>query len=471
MYTGGGLTLQATKEESKVHLVLLSGGSGKRLWPLSNGVRAKAYLKLLPSPGGGKESMLQRVVRQLETAGLLRQARIVTHESQVELTLGQVGARLSVLGERHRRGTLAAAALAAVHLLNEGTAKAGDMMALMPVDVFAGDELFESVAKLPDVLGQAGAKLAMIGTKPHRLSAEYGYIVPDGADESADGAVFRRVARFVEKPAEPTAASLVRQGALWNSGIYAFRIGFLLERLRGLQLPVQHEDLLQALERLPELSFDREIAERTADAVVVPYAGAWHDLGSWDTLSEHLESRVVGPGTLSADSAGSQLVNELTIPVHVIGARNLIVAAGADGILVSARDRSSGVKAILAEGAEASSARIEEKRWGCRTVLDETAADGAAGTRSRTSKVLLFAGSHTSCHRHPGHTELLAVLSGEGEAVVNGVNRKLGAGDVVLLERGVPHGVRAFSEMTCIEIHIGYRQLPESIRIASDWPS
>ena len=205
-----------------VRIVLLSGGSGKRLWPLSNEIRSKLFLKLLPSEDGGKESMLQRICRQLDEAGLLPLASIVAHESQAELAQHQAGDRIAFLAEPHRRGTFTAAALAASYLHTKRLATADETICVMPADLFVEAAFFRLLREFPGILARSGAELALLGTTPGHPSSQYGYIVPQPPDASGGAAKdYRPVARFVEKPAEAEALLLMGEQALWNCGVFA----------------------------------------------------------------------------------------------------------------------------------------------------------------------------------------------------------------------------------------------------------
>ncbi len=326
-----------------LHIVLMSGGTGSRLWPLSSGVRTKAFLQLLASPDGRKESMLQRVYRQLDAAGLLASTHIVTHSSLSAITHSQLGGAARIIEEPYRRGTLHAILLAAAYLKDRVGASLDDDVCVLPVDLFAEDDLFAIVRELPGMLHRSQSALGLIGAAPDHPSEQFGYILsrPDGDSRYA------RIVRFVEKPPAKEARLLIEQGGMWNCGVFAFRLGAMLEKFAELKLPIDYDELLAGYAELAEASFDREIAERIDSAIVVPYHGQWRDLGTWSTLTERLDRPVTGLGSIDEGSEGTHIVNELDIPIHVIACPNLIVAAGPNGILVADKDASHAVKALL----------------------------------------------------------------------------------------------------------------------------
>ncbi|MCZ8520406.1 MULTISPECIES: sugar phosphate nucleotidyltransferase [Paenibacillus] len=447
-----------------MHTILLSGGSGKRLWPLSNGVRTKVFLPLLQGPDGGRESMLQRICRQLDGAGLLQSALLVSHHSQTEVTLSQIGSRIPVLSESHRRGTFCAVALAAVHLYASGQAQADDPVCFLPADLFAEAGFFDTIRRLPDILARSGADLALIGTQPTQPSAQFGYIVP----KKGESGEYYPIARFTEKPGEAEAKRLIRRRALWNCGVYAFKLGFLLSELKKRGLPWTVEELGRLVEGLHELSFDREVAEQTPHAVVVPYDLPWTDLGTWEALASQFGSPVLGQGSVSGLAQGTQLVNELPIPIHVIGASNLIVAASQDGILVADKSQSHLVKEAIEKEEAVRSVRYVEKRWGSKTVIDHTAS--AQRGETCTTRIRLAAGKHTSYHLHTVLSETIIVLDGQGEVRREGVLHTVKAGDRIEFPPGCAHAVKALSDLLFLQIHFGEPSSgTDHLRIRMEW--
>jgi mannose-1-phosphate guanylyltransferase len=450
-----------------MRVVLLSGGSGKRLWPLSNEIRSKAFLKLLRKEEGGSESMIQRVCRQLEQAGLLASTCIVTHHSQMEITRNHIGDRIPVISEPFKKGTFTAIALAAAYMHSRQGAAPDEVVCVMPVDAFVLPVFYGLIHHFPAVLAHSGADLALIGTEPGSPSSQFGYMVPRDRKETG----FYDIAQFVEKPHEMRAIELINQGALWNCGVFAFRLDYLLGEMSARGLPLDDRELLEEYEHLEERSFDEEVVEKAAHTVAIPYQGPWEDLGGWAAFAEHLEHRVTGLGQVDEDSVNSHLVNELNCPIHVIDVPDIIVAASPDGILVASKEKSSRIKDRLK-----SSARpplYEEKRWGSRYVLDyneQTGQQEQMAGGALTSKLTVLPGRSLSYHVHKERREILVVQAGEGECILDGVVFPVKAGDSITVPCGVKHGIRAVTELTCIEVHLGRALLyKDTERLALLW--
>lgn len=447
-----------------MRIVLLSGGSGKRLWPLSNETRSKIFLKLLPSEGGGKESMIQRVCRQLNEAGLLPFTSIVAHKSQAEIVQNHVGDKIPFISEPHRRGTYTAVALASSYLHNKLLAAPDETVVVIPADLFVEPEFFNLLRKFPGVLAQSGSELALLGTTPKHASSQFGYIVPQHSSETLSKDYFT-VNQFVEKPDVEKALHLMGNNAMWNCGVFAFPLSFMLSSLKSKGLPAAYDDLIGCYEHLPEASFDVEVVEKTRPSVVIPYGKVWKDLGDWSVLPDFFETNVTGLGEISSDSIHTHLVNELVIPIHVIGVSNLIVAASADGILVANKDKSNQIKKIRNNRQEPMQG---EKRWGTYRIFDYSKAEIQPETL--TKKVELLPGKNTSYHFHQKRKEIWIIISGTGEFIMEAVNVQIQTGDVLQIPAGAKHAVKAITPIEYIEVQIGTDLLEEDIvRIAMTW--
>lgn len=444
-----------------MRVVLLSGGSGKRLWPLSNEIRSKAFLRLLRKEDGGRESMIQRVCRQLEQAGLLASTCIVTHESQAEITQSHIGEGIPLICEPRKRGTFTAIALAGAFMHSRLQASPDETVCVLPVDAFVQPAFYEAILRFPSVLARSGASLGLIGTPPDTPSGQFGYMVPK--ERSPAGYV--EIARFVEKPSEEEAAAFIRQGALWNCGVFAFPLGFLLKEMTGRGLPLDDRELRSRYGRLPERSFDQEVVEKTSPVMALSYPGPWEDLGSWTAFAGHLEGPVTGLGHVGEDSPNTHLVNELACPVHVIDVPDIIVAASPDGILVASKRRSNLIKDRLKDSQAVP--LHEEKRWGERRILEYSM---DASGEAITSKLTVQPGKSLSYHVHHKRREMLVILSGTGEFILDGRVFPVHPGDTISVPAGARHGMRADHLLTVMEIHMGAGLAVEDTdRLALAW--
>lgn len=324
-------------------IILLSGGSGKRLWPLSNDIRSKQFLQVLESPDGRKESMIQRVVRQIHSTGHADGIVVATGEAQKEYVRAQLGRQIGIVTEPCRRDTFPAIALSCSYLASEGTS-ADEPVIVMPCDTYADDAYFETVCRMADAVRAGAAELVLMGITPTYPSEKYGYIVPMKGAAAIDNAI--PVARFTEKPDEKTAELLLKEGALWNGGVFAFRLGYLMEIVKKYMPGRDFAQVHANYGEFPKISFDYEVVEKAGSVAVVPYTGEWRDLGTWNTLTEKLPGATSGTATLH-DCENTHVVNELGIPVIGLGLKDVVIVVSPEGILVSDKSASEQLKKLL----------------------------------------------------------------------------------------------------------------------------
>ncbi|MEH7172722.1 MULTISPECIES: sugar phosphate nucleotidyltransferase [Priestia] len=444
-------------------LVLLSGGSGKRLWPLSNDTRSKQFLKVLEGRDGQKESMVQRVWNQIEAVGLNESTVIATSKLQRDMITSQVGTDIPLIIEPERRDTFPAIALAASYLHCEEQASEDEIVVVLPVDPYVEDGFFERVKDLESVLRDSNADLALMGVTPTYPSSKYGYIVPEGSVEKNN---YFTVDRFTEKPSEEAAVGLINQRALWNCGVFAFRLGYLLQILQEKNLPLSFEKLQSEYAELPKISFDYEVVEKANHIVALPYSGYWKDLGTWNTLTEEMATSQIGKGVLTDDSDNTHLVNELDIPVTVLGVKDVVVAASPDGILVADKASSPKIKEIIGDWNYPP--MYEERLWGWSRVLDYAKYDEE--TEMVTKRIHISKGKNSTYHYHNLRDEVWTIVRGEGELALDDYIRRVKAGDIVHLPAGKKHGIHALTDLEFIEVQTGkVISNEDSVRLVYDW--
>ncbi|MGM1050392.1 MAG: sugar phosphate nucleotidyltransferase [Bacillota bacterium] len=447
-------------------LILLSGGSGKRLWPLSNDTRSKQFLKVLENDSGEAESMLQRVWQQLSDAGLGKESYITTSKSQVEMILSQVGSEVEVIVEPERRDTFPAISLMASYLYSIKGVNLDEVIIVMPVDPYVEVSFFQKLQELERVVQTSNADIALMGVKPTYPSEKYGYIVPVQDKVVSDSNQYLEVHNFREKPCKEEAVAMIDKAALWNCGVFAFRLKFLIDILIERELPIHYEEAVKQYSRFPQNSFDYEIVEHTNNIVVMPYEGTWKDLGTWATLTEEISLPLIGKGTLTQDSTNTHVINELDIPITVIGASNLIIAASPDGILVSDKESSPRIKGILKNTNQRP--MYEERRWGRYRVLDYLKVED--GLEVLTKRICIHEGRNLSYQFHNLRREVWTVISGTGEMILDGQYRKISSGDVIVIPSKSKHSLKATTEMEIIEVQTGIELVEEDIvRLAVSW--
>ncbi|TGE31910.1 sugar phosphate nucleotidyltransferase [Desulfosporosinus sp. Sb-LF] len=444
-------------------LILLSGGSGKRLWPLSNDARSKQFLKVLESSNGESESMVQRVWGQLRTVGLADSAVVATSKSQVDMLQSQLGDSVKMVVEPERRDTYPAIALAAAYLSSVERVDPNEVVAVLPVDSFVDDRFFQQVKELENVLITTEADLALVGVTPTYPSEKYGYIVPESKQ---DGLSFLKVSHFQEKPKEEQARELIAEQALWNCGVFAFKLGYILSKLEEIGLPTDYLALKNEYEMLPKISFDYEVVEKAKSVVAIRYDGEWKDLGTWNTLTEEIAAPIIGNGALCKESLGTHLINELDIPIIVLGLSNVVVAASPDGILVTNKKDSPQIKDLV--NGIAQRPMFEERRWGWYRVLDYTKYEN--GHEVLTKRIGVSAGKSLSYQLHYLRSEVWTITNGEGEFALDDVIYEVKPGDVLHIPVGAKHGIRARTDLEFIEVQAGTDLVEgDIVRIFMGW--
>lgn len=445
-----------------MHLILLSGGSGKRLWPLSNDARSKQFLKILENPSGQMESMVQRVWRQLSKNGLVASSTIATNPSQVDMLRHQIGPDVPILVEPERRDTFPAIALAASYLYSVKGVGLDEVVVILPVDPYVDDEFFDKLKELETILHSTSDRLALMGVRPTYPSSKYGYILPE---QNRGESLYYPVKQFKEKPDEAQAHLMIQNHqALWNCGVFAFKLEYIIEHLLMNEYPIQYEQLLKQYYRLPKISFDYAIVEKESAIAVLPYEGNWKDLGTWNTLTEEMDTCLIGNGILSDDSSNTHLINELDVPVVVLGIPNAVVAVSPDGVLVSDKGASPRLKDLISFNHRP---MYEESLWGSYRVLDYYKLD--SGDEVLTRRISLLSGETFGYQAHFYRNEIWTIVSGSGEVVLDGERIPVRANDVVRISPKVKHGIRANEAIDLIEVQTGKVVLEDYVQFPMPW--
>ena len=444
-----------------MQIILLSGGSGKRLWPLSNNTRSKQFIKLLTAPDGSKESMVQRVIRQLKESGFSDSITVATSASQRDVIINQLGDEISVVTEPERRDTFPAIALASSYLTHEIHCSADEIVVVMPCDPYTEAGYFETIKRMADAVMDNRAELVLMGIRPTYPSAKYGYVVP--VSDNGESGIYR-VSRFTEKPDVMTAEKLISEGAFWNGGVFAFRLGYMTDIVSRYIQTDTFAGIRSRYGEFPKISFDYEVAERAQSVAVIPFSGGWKDLGTWNTLTDELRDRTIGNVILDKESKNTHVINELELPIMCIGAQNLVIAASCDGILISEKSKSEDIKAY----ADRLQRRpmYEERRWGEYKVIDTVEFPDGYKTLTKQLKIKSGKGISYQVHRH--RDEVWTFVDGEGMLVLDDEVTKIGRGDTVCIRKGVKHAVKAVTDLLFIEVQSGDLLVEEDIE-RFDW--
>ncbi len=422
-----------------MNIVLLSGGSGKRLWPLSNDVRSKQFIKLFKKDDE-YESMVQRVYRQITTVDFNANITIATSKSQASAIKNQLGEKISICVEPCRRDTFPAIVLAVAYLHDELKVEENEAVVICPVDPYVDNTYYEAVKELQRLAEYGDANLTLMGIEPTYPSEKYGYIIPE------NGTKISKVKEFKEKPDTEKAKEYLEQKALWNAGIFAFKIGYLLEKAHSMIEFKDYKDLYNKYEKLSKISFDYAVVEEEKSIQVLRYIGDWKDVGTWNMMSEVMADKTKGKAILDETCENTNVVNELNIPILCMGCEDMIIAASGDGILVSNKERSGYMKPYV-EKIEVD-AMYAEKSWGTYTVID-------AQSESLTVKISMKSGEKMSYHMHNYREEVWTVVSGKGKVVIDEEKKIVYAGDVIKIPKGCKHSIEAIENLDLIEVQLG----------------
>lgn len=422
-----------------MNIILLSGGSGKRLWPLSNDVRSKQFIKLLKN-GDTYESMLQRVYRQITTVDANAKITIATSKSQASIIKNQLGEKVSICVEPCRRDTFPAIILAAAYLHDKLNVEMDEPVIVCPVDPYVDDTYYEAIKTLQKLTKQGNASLTLMGIEPTYPSEKYGYIIPEN-DENVS-----KVIAFKEKPDTETAKKYLAENALWNAGIFAFKLSYLLEKAHSMIDFDNYQDLFDKYDTLNKISFDYAVVEKEPSIQVLRYSGDWKDVGTWNTMSEVMPDKANGNVVLDELSENTNVINELNIPVLCMGCKNMIVAISSDGILIADKERSEHMKTYVEKIAV--NTMYAEKSWGSFRVID-------IQPGAMTVKISMNANEKMSYHMHNLRKEIWTVISGKGEAILDGIGHMLSPGDVIPIAAGCKHTIKAITNLSLLELQMG----------------
>jgi mannose-1-phosphate guanylyltransferase/mannose-6-phosphate isomerase len=422
--------------------VILSGGSGTRLWPLSREGFPKQFLPLL-----GEASLIQETVaRTVGIAGALPPL-VVCSEATRFLVAGQLQAMQvtpsAIMLEPVGRNTAPALGVAALWALKGGTERAAGVSSdpVLPPDplllVLPADHGIRDVAAFQDAVRRAvplaeAGYLVTFGVRPHRPETGYGYI-EQGAPLTVNGAALGfGIARFVEKPDPATAEGYVAGGRhLWNSGMFLFRASAWLEALErhrpdiaaGCARAIQHTTTDLDFVRLdpegfaacPAESIDYAVMEPTDRGAVLPLEDlGWSDVGSWGALWEVLDAKdphgnACQGDVMAHDTEGSLLYSTGRL-VAAVGVRDLMIIETPDAVLVAAKDRSQDVRAIVdqlrREGrSESELHRTVHRPWGSYTGIDQ-------GEGFQVKRITVNPGGRLSLQTHAHRAEHWVVVHG-----------------------------------------------------------
>ena len=447
--------------------VILCGGAGTRLWPLSRGRAPKQFASLVDAL-----SSFQLTARRLSSSPLFgRLVVIAGHDMRfiVAEQLQALGLEAEIVVEPAPRDTAAAVAVGAILAGREDPEAS---VLVVPADHVIGDDA-AFVDACEAALGAVRQGFVMtLGVKPDHPAAGYGYIAPgDPIDDS--GA--RRVRRFVEKPTAEVAAGYIAEGYLWNSGCFLFRADTMVAELNDAAPEVlmavaeavsdatRDLDFLRldpaAFERAPKISVDYAVMEQTKRAGVLPVAFPWSDIGSWDAiwrvLDRDADGNVRRGETRLVDTRDSLVYGDDRLTA-VVGLDNVVVVATPDAVLVTARDvPDATVKELVSRLKEEGRPEADEHRrvhrpWGWYQAVD-------VGPRFQVKRICVQPGGRLSLQKHFHRAEHWIVVRGTAEVTVDDTVSLIHENEPAYIPIGATH--RLFNPgkipLEIIEVQVG----------------
>ena len=408
------------------------------------------------------ESMVQRVVRQVREAHLTDDITLATNASQLDIIINQLGDSVSVVTEPERRDTFPAIALASGYLKLKKGCPDDEVVVIMPCDPFTEAGYFETIGRMVKCVEADVAELVLMGITPTYPSEKYGYVVPVTDHLKVEGSM--AVSKFTEKPNVERARELLGMGALWNGGVFAFRLGYMMEIAQRYVKADSFEEMRSRYSEFPKISFDYEVAEKADSVAVLPYSGQWKDLGTWNTLTDELHHHIIGNAVMGPRCTNTHVINELQYPIYVDGMEDTVIAASPDGIIVCRKKYTEDIKKAVDHLTPRP--MYEERRWGSYRVIDDTTY--ADGRHSLTKSLTINAGKNISYQVHRHRSEAWTIVEGEGIFVLDGVERKVGPGETVVIPVNHYHALKALTTLTFIEVQTGNPLVEEDIE-RSEW--
>lgn len=424
-----------------MNAILLSGGSGKRLWPLSNDIRSKQFLKIFKKEDGTPESMVQRMCRMITSADANANITIATSKDQTILIKTQLDDSIDICVEPCRKDTFPAIALSTAYLHDIKMISRDDAVVVCPVDPYVEMDYFHMLNKMSSYVMNNRLNLVLMGIAPTYPSTKYGYIIP------ADSEPISHVINFKEKPDELTAKKYISNGALWNGGVFAFRIQYILDIAKKLLGTSDYYELLDNYDNFEKISFDYAVVEKEKNVQVMRFSGQWKDLGTWNTLTEAMSEEFSG-NVVAEQCENSHIINELNTPLVALGMKNTVIVATPDGILVTEKNKSHILKEFVIERQPMYSKQL----WGEYHIVDTIGNPDANGYISK--HVIVHSGKCMIFSDVASSKSVWTFVNGSGFINDHGISRKIKIGEVVCVNCPENYSVEAEYDVHIIVIQV-----------------
>lgn len=441
--------------------VILAGGSGTRLWPLSRNAFPKQFLKI-----DGKWSLLQKTILRFYNKKNAQDILIVTNADCVHLVKSQAKAvdpalEMRVLIEPERKNTGPAIVYAVKYLTEVESVSLDETILVTPSDQVIEPQ--DQFLNLLEGAGQLASQNALVafGVVPNKPETGYGYLQVSFDDISG----LHKVVRFVEKPSLETAEKYLESGNyLWNSGMFAFNATTFFSEIENhaqelkeaVTLPFRQ---LQArFSELASISIDYALMERTHNIVLVPLPLSWSDLGSWDSVFDALEkdtNQNVKVGNVHDIDTKNSLIYGGKRLISTIGLEDVIIVETDDALFLGKKGESQKVKELVEELKKRKSKEIQEhstmeRPWGQYSVLE-------SGDRFKVKRIIVNPGQKLSLQMHYHRSEHWVVVSGTAKVTIGDEEKLLHENESVYISKSTQHRLENPGKVVLemIEVQVG----------------
>lgn len=409
-----------------MQVILMAGGKGTRLWPLSTNEKPKQFVNFL----GDKTTMLSSTYKNISK--LNYPVYVSTQSKYSDLVLKQTNSEIPIISEPFSNNTFAAFLNIAIYLKYKKGINLNEIIALIPTDHDVEPGFYNILNKAKDLLQKSNKNFCLVGIKPTFPSTQYGYIQYEG----------HNIIEFSEKPNEEKAIELLAQHAVWNSGILIFKLGAMIEISKNYCTYDSYFEFVKKYDQLPNNSFDYEILEKRKDILMVLSDKSWNDLGNWYSLYSNMSI---------TDEYNTNIINKESKLIKNFGVKDSIIINTSDGLALYPKNINN--KAF--------------RNWGYYSVLDYHKINEV---NIKIKYLKIFKDKNISYQRHSFRDEVWIIINGFGEVVINGQLRKVQKGDICNVSVMDKHSIKAIETLEIIEIQKGIKTEEKDIeRIEYEW--
>ena len=408
-------------------IVLLSGGKGKRLWPVSTDKVPKQFIKVFSDAS----SMLSKTYNLVLKKSNKEDIYIATGREYGEDVKKELNDFSNFIFEPAYIGTFGAILNVAAFL--EENSSLDEIISIVPIDHNVGDNFYDNLYRAEELLKNSTSNICLIGIKPTFPSEQYGYILHEN----------NKVLSFAEKPNEDTAINLIHEDALWNSGIVVFKLKGIVELAKKYFDYKNYEDFLNNYSNLPHNSFDKEVLEKTKDISIIKCDDSWNDIGTWEVLA---------PIISKPDKYNTNIINFEDKEIVNDGVRDAIIINSPNGLKIIPKDRKE----------------IIHRIWGYYEILNEFKFNEV---NIKIKRLTILPNKNISYQYHHNRGENWYILDGDGEVIIDNKLMKANEGDIFSIGKEKKHSIRALSKLTILEVQYGPVKHSETdiVRIETEW--